>query len=98
MNIEGPARGNSQPVDWVDLVAGIRVDDKEAILRLENIFQGGIRFFLLRALGQDQLQRRQREVFSLVIKNIKDNSVDDPNRLASHVLAILQKYISSQTT
>ena len=52
MNVEGPTQGNSRPVDWADLVAGIRAGDEEAVLRLGDIFRGGIRFFLRRGLGQ----------------------------------------------
>src|ERR1700675_4667951 len=50
MNVEGPTQGNSRPVDWADLVAGIRAGDEEAVLRLGDIFQGVIRFFLRRVL------------------------------------------------
>jgi hypothetical protein len=91
-------QGNSQPVDWVDLVAGIRAGDAEAVLRLEDIFQGGIRFFLRRGLGQRKLESRQREVFSLVIRSVRETSIDDPNRLASYVLTLLRQYIGSQIT
>ena len=98
MSIEGPTLGNSQPVDWVDLVAGIRAGDKEAVLRLGDIFQGGIRYFLRRGLGQHKLESRQREVLSLVIRSIRETSIDDPNRLASHVLTVLRQYIGSHMT
>jgi hypothetical protein len=98
MSIEGPTLGNSQPVDWVDLVAGIRAGDEEAILRLGDIFQGGIRYFLRRGLGQHKLESRQREVLSLVIKSIRETSIDDPNRLVSCVLTVLRQYIGSQMT
>jgi len=89
-------QGNSRPVDWVDLVAGIRTGDEEAVLRLRDIFQGGIRFFLRWGLGQHQLEKRQREVLSLVVKSIRETSIDDPNRLASYVFTVLQQYIGSQ--
>jgi hypothetical protein len=98
MNVEGPTQGNSRPVDWADLVAGIRAGDEEAVLRLGDIFRGGICYFLSRALGQHQLESRQREVLSLVIKNIRETSIDDPNRLASYVLTVLGEYIGSQIT
>jgi hypothetical protein len=98
MSVEGPTQGNSQPVDWVDLVAGIRASDEEAVLRLGDIFQSGIRYFLRRGLGQHKLESRQREVLSLVIKSIRETSIDDPNRLASYVLTVLRQYIGSQIT
>jgi hypothetical protein len=98
MNIEGPTHGSTQPVDWVDLVAGIRAGDEEAISRLRDIFQGGIRYFLRRGLGRHKLQSRQQEVLSLVVKSLKETSIDHPNRLASYVFAVLQQYIGSQMT
>jgi hypothetical protein len=98
MSVEKTTQGNSQPVDWADLVAGIRTGDEEAVLRLRDIFQGGIRFFLRWGLGQHQLEKRQREVLSLVIQSIRETSIDDPNRLASYVFTVLQQYIGSQMT
>jgi hypothetical protein len=89
---------NRHPIDWMDLVAGIRAGDEEAVLRLRNIFQGGIRYFLRRGLGEHKLQSRQTEVLSLVIKSIRETSIDTPNHLASHVLTVLQEYISVQIT
>jgi hypothetical protein len=98
MNVEGPTQGNSRPADWTDLVAGIRAGDEEAVLSLGDIFRGGIRYFLRRGLGQYKLESRQREVLSLVTKNIRETSIDDPNRLASYVLTVLREYIGSQIT
>jgi hypothetical protein len=98
MRIEGSTEGNSRPIDWVDLVAGVRAGDAEAVLRLGNIFQGGIRLFLRRSLGQHKLQSRQQEALSLVIKSIRETFRDHPNRLASHVLTVLDQYIGSQRT
>ena len=98
INVEGPKQGNGRPVDWADLVAGIRADDEEAVFRLGDIFRGGIHFFLRQGLGQHKLKSRQREVLSLVIKNIRETSIDDPNRLASYVLTVLREYIGSQIT
>ena len=65
---------------------------------MEEIFGGGIRFFLRRALGQHELENRQREVLGLVIESIKNTSIDDPNRLASCVLTALRQYTHSQMT
>ena len=98
MSTEDAAPGGRPPVDWVDLVAGIRAGDQDAVERFRNIFQGGIRFFLRRVLGQHKLETRQREVLSLVIQSIGANSIDNPNRLASHVFSVLHQYISCQTT
>ncbi|HWZ32384.1 MAG TPA: hypothetical protein VNX18_13685 [Bryobacteraceae bacterium] len=96
MSIDVPAGVNSQPFDWADLVAGIRSGDEEAVWRLGNIFQDGIRSFLRRGLGQHKLQSRQREVLSQVIQSIRETPIDNPNCLASHVLTVLRQYISSQ--
>jgi hypothetical protein len=95
---EEPGHVNSQPFDWADLVAGIRAGDEEAVWQLGNIFESGIRYFLRRGLGHHNLQSGQREVLSRVVKSIRETSIDNPNRLASHVLTVLRQYISSQMT
>jgi hypothetical protein len=91
-------KGHSQPVDWVDLVERIQAGDQQAVSRLEDIFQVGIHFFLCRTLGQHKLEYRQREVLSLVIRNIREPGFDNPNRLGSHVLMVLRQYIGFQMT
>jgi hypothetical protein len=91
-------QGNSRPPDWVDLVTRIRAGDEEADLRLGDIFQSGIRFFLRRALGQHELESRQKEVLSLIIQGLRESAIDNPNRLASYVLTVLGEYIASLIT
>jgi hypothetical protein len=97
MKSERTRQGN-QPVDWVDLVARIRGGDEEGVSRLREIFQGAIRFFLRRALGQHKLESRQKEVFDILITNLREVSIDNPNRLASYVLTLLRQYINSHIT
>ena len=97
MKSERTSQGN-QPVDWVDLVARIRAGDERGVSRLREMFQAGIRYFLRRALGHRKIELRQKEVLALLIKNIRETPIDDPNRLASHVLTLLRQYISSQVT
>ena len=98
MSVEKTTQGKSQPVDWTDLVAGIRAGDEEAVSRLRKIFQGAIHYFLRRALGHRKLELRQKEVLAILIRNIRETSIDDPNRLASYVLTVLCEYIGSQIT
>jgi hypothetical protein len=68
------------------------------VSRLREIFQGAIRFFLRRALSQHKLESRQKEVFDILIKNLREISIDNPNRLASDVLTLLRQYINSHIT
>jgi hypothetical protein len=96
MSIQGPWSDDSEPANWVALAARIRAGDKEAVLRLGAIFQGGICFFLRRALGQEKLESRQDEVLSLIAKDLGKTSIDNPRRLASRVISVLRQYIGSQ--
>src|SRR5258706_5054294 len=96
-SIKTPTQTNAPRADWVDLVTGIRAGDEDAVLRLGNIFRGGIRFFLRRALGQHKLESREQEVLALLIKSIREPSSGNPNPLASHVLTVLRQYIDAQS-
>ena len=98
MSIQGPPSDDSEPDRWVDLAARIRAGDKEAIFRLGAIFQGGIRFFLCRGLGQEKLESRQNEVLSLIAKDLGETSIDNPSHLVSRVVTVLRQYIGSQIT
>jgi hypothetical protein len=97
-NLMRDTQDNSRPADWVDLVTRIRAGDVEADLRLGDIFQGGIRFFLRQALGQHELESRQKEVLSLIIQGLRESAINNPNRLASYVLTVLREYIASLIT
>jgi hypothetical protein len=98
MSIQGPPSDNSQPAHWVDLAARIRAGDQEAVLQLSAILQGGIRFFLRRALGQEKLESRQNEVLSLIAKDFEGTAIDNPSHLASRVVTVLRQYVGSQVT
>jgi hypothetical protein len=98
MSIQGPTPDNSQPAHWVDLAARIRAGDKEAVLQLGAIFEAGIRFFLRRALGQENLESRQSEVLSLIAKDLGETSIHNPSQLTSRIVAVLRQYIGSQIT
>jgi hypothetical protein len=98
MSIQGPSSDDSQPAHWLALAARIRAGDIEAVSRLGAIFQGGIRFFLCRTLGQEKLEDRQNEVLSLIAKDLGETSIDNSTRLTSRVVTVLRKYIASQTT
>jgi hypothetical protein len=89
-------QGEGRYPDWVGVVAGIRAGDESAISQLEEIFGGGIRFFLRRTLGQHELDSRQRQVLGLVIESIRKTSTDEPIRIASYVLTALREYTGSQ--
>jgi hypothetical protein len=97
MSIEEPGQANGPHPEWVGLVARIRAGDEEAVVQLEDTFRGGIRLFLRRALGQHELENRQREVLRLVIESLRTTAIDDPNRLVSCVLTALRQYVDSQT-
>ena len=65
---------------------------------MDEIFGGGIRFFLRRAFGQNKLENRQREALGLVIESIRKASAGDPIHLASRILTALREYTSAQKT
>src|SRR5258708_38948906 len=98
MSIQGPSSDDSQHAHWVALAARVRAGDIEAVSRLGEIFQRGIRFFLRRTLGQEKLEDRQNEVLSLIAQDLGETSIDNSTRLTSRVENVLRQYIGSQIT
>jgi hypothetical protein len=96
ISIEEPTQGDDPHPERIGLVARIRAGHKKTVVELEEIFRGGIRSVLYRALGQYELENRQREALCLVIERIKNTSIDHPNRLDSCVFTALRQYIDSQ--
>ena len=61
--------------DWTQLVNRIRDDDSAAMAELYGIFAKGIRYFLLRNLGPDDLDDKVHDCFVIVTQAIQNGEL-----------------------
>jgi RNA polymerase sigma factor (sigma-70 family) len=81
--------------DWADIVARIRDGDGGAMEELYAIFAKGIRYFLLRNLGAEDLDDRVHDCFVIVAEAIRKGDLRDPARLMGFVRTVVKRQIAA---
>jgi RNA polymerase sigma factor (sigma-70 family) len=81
--------------DWAQIVARIRDGDAAAMEELYAIFARGIRYFLLRNLGSEELDDRVHDCFVIVTEAIQNGELRDPARLMGYVRTVVKRQIAS---
>jgi RNA polymerase sigma-70 factor (ECF subfamily) len=93
-----PEQENSETFqiqDWTKLVARIHTADPGAMEELYAIFEKGIRYFLLRSLGPDELDDRVHDCFLIVAQAIQNGDLRDPARLMGYVRTVVKRQIAA---
>jgi RNA polymerase sigma factor (sigma-70 family) len=84
-----------QVPDWSALVSGIRDGDSAAMEQLYGIFAKGIRYFLLRNLGPDDLDDKVHDCFVIVTQAIQNGDLREPERLMGYVRTVVKRQIAA---
>lgn len=93
-----PARDQpaaSPAPDWTSLVNRIRNDEPAAMAELYGIFAKGIRYFLLRNLGPDDLDDKVHDCFVIVTQAIRNGDLREPERLMGYVRTVVKRQIAA---
>jgi RNA polymerase sigma-70 factor (ECF subfamily) len=95
----GPAAAPSQqpdnPVhDWPGLVERIHRNEEGAMEELYRVFSRGIRFYLCRQLGPQDLDDRVHDCFLIVVQAIRKGDLREPERLMGFVRTIVRRQIA----
>jgi len=97
---DSPQPGRAQPAvlpapDWTSLVSRIRNEDSAAMAELYAIFAKGIRYFLLRNLGPDELDDKVHDCFVIVTQAILNGELREPERLMGYVRTVVKRQIAA---
>ena len=88
-----PAGGEAQ---WSQLVERIRKNDNGAMEELYGIFSRGIRFYLCRQLGPQDLDDKVHESFLIVAQAILRGELREPERLMGYVRTVVRRQVAAQ--
>lgn len=77
------------------IVAQVRANDADGLEQLNKLFNRGIRYFLVRHLGPEDLDDRVRHTLMLVVRAIQCGDLREPSRLGSLVRAIAQRHLET---
>jgi RNA polymerase sigma factor (sigma-70 family) len=81
--------------DWAAIVDRIRSGDADAMEELYAIFARGIRYFLMRNLGAEDLDDRVHDCFVVVAEAIRRGDLRDPARLMGYVRTVVKRHVAS---
>jgi len=91
----GQTTDTAQP-DWAPLVEKIRVKDPDGMEELYRIFSRGIRFYLCKQLGPQDLEDRLHDTFLVVAQAIQRGELREPGRLMGYVRTIVRRIVAAQ--
>lgn len=89
---EGPAAANA---GWVALVERIRQEKTDGMEELYQLFSRGIRFYLCRQLGPQELDDKVHDTFVVVVQAIRRGELREPERLMGFVRTIVRRQVAA---
>ena len=81
--------------DWAALVRQIREDDPGAMEKLYALFGRGIRYYLCRQLGPQDLDDRVHDTFLIVVQAIRRGELREPERLMGFVRTVVRRQVAA---
>src|SRR5207237_9053234 len=80
---------------WSGLVERIRAGDPSAMEELYAVFAKGVRFYLWRQLGPQDLDDKVHDVFLIITQSIQKGELREPERLMGYVRTIVRRQVAA---
>ncbi len=82
-------------VDWGDLVRRIQRGDPGAMEDLYRLFSRGIRYYLCRQLGPQELEDKVHDTFLIVVQAVQRGELREPERLMGFVRTVVRRQVAA---
>ena len=82
-------------VDWGTLVAQIKAGEDAGMEHLYKLFSRGIRYYLCRQLGPQELEDKVHDTFLIVVNAIKRGDLREPERLMGFVRTVVRRQVAA---
>lgn len=94
---EEEVKGREYPKtpDFLELVEKVRTGNAEGIEQLYALFSRGIRFYLCRQLGPQELDDKVHDTFLIVLQAIRRGELREPERLMGFVRTIVRRQVAA---
>jgi len=80
---------------WVQLVRRIRTSETDGMAELYTLFSKGIRFYLCRQLGVQELDDKVHDTFVVVVQAIRRGELREPERLMGFVRTVVRRQVAA---
>ncbi len=90
-----PAEVQADYVAWVELVERIQRGQTDGMAELYRLFSRGIRFYLCRQLGPQELDDKIHDTFLVVVQAIRKGELREPERLMGFVRTIVRRQVAA---
>ena len=86
---------NSGETSWVELVERIRSGEPSGMEELYRVFSKGIRFYLCRQVGPQDLDDKLHDLFLIITQSIRNGDLREPERLMGYVRTIVRRQVAA---
>lgn len=84
-----------EKVNWAALVDRVKAADDAALEELYKLFSKGIRYYLCRQLGPQDLDDKVHDTFLIVVQAIQRGDLREPERLMGFVRTIVRRQVAA---
>lgn len=84
-----------ESIDWEGLVEKVRCGDPAGMEQLYSLFGRGVRFYLYRQLGPQELDDKVHDTFLIVVQAIRRGDLREPERLMGFVKTVLRRQVAA---
>ena len=82
-------------LDFRSLISRVQAGDSSGMTDLYTLFSRGVRFFLYRQLGPQELDDRVHDTFVIVVQAIQKGDLREPERLMGFVRTIVRRMVAA---
>jgi len=97
-DVSDPALAEAQDFSsarWAGLVDRIRDNDNTAMEELYRIFSRGVRYYLCRHLGPQELDDKVHDTFLIVVQAIQGGALREPEKLMGFVRTVVRRQVAA---
>jgi RNA polymerase sigma-70 factor (ECF subfamily) len=85
----------TSPVKWQELVERIQRGEEAGMEELYRMFGRGIRYYLCRQLGHQELDDKVHDTFLIVVHAIRRGELREPDRLMGFVRTVVRRQVAA---
>jgi RNA polymerase sigma-70 factor, ECF subfamily len=82
--------------NWLALVESIQRNEQTGMEELYRVFSRGVRFYLCRQLGPQDLDDKVHDTFLIVVQAIRKGDLREPERLMGFVRTVVRRQVAAQ--